>query len=134
MERPLFDKSTSNTILNQVHEGMQVFDSTGQELGSVRQVFLGEVSDTMENQGSGPATVSTPDTRDESLIDNLAEALSAEHPLPDEVRGRLLREGFIRIDTRGLFASDRFVLPDQIESVSADRVQLRLTKDELIKD
>jgi hypothetical protein len=53
--------------------------------------------------------------------------------MPKVLRDRLLRHGFIRIDTHGLFASDRFALPDQIESVSEDCIQLRLSKDELIE-
>jgi hypothetical protein len=121
------------TILNEIQEGMRVCDSAGDDIGEVRQVFLGAVSDKTHEHGSGPATSPDPDLRDDSLIDNLAEAVSADDPLPETLRGRLLREGFIRIDTAGLFASDRFALPDQIDSVSADCVRLRLTKDELIE-
>lgn len=133
MESPMFDQSTNNAILNQVHEGMRVCDSSGDEIGEVRQVFLGAVSDEMNDRGRGPATASTPAMRDESLIDNLADAFTADDPLPEAVRGRLMRHGFIRIDTSGLFASDRFAMPDQIESVSDDCVRLRVTKDELIE-
>lgn len=132
MERPLFDKSMSNTILNEVHEDMRVCDSAGQEIGKVRQVFLGAVSDKTNRQGGGLATASAPEEGDETLIDFVAKAF-ADDPLPEVLRERLLRHGFIRIDTNGLFASDRFALPDQIESVSEDCVRLRLTKDELIE-
>ena len=41
MESPLFDKSTRNMILNQVHEEMRVYDSNGDEIGKVRKVFFG---------------------------------------------------------------------------------------------
>ncbi len=133
MESPLFDKSTRNMILNQVHEEMRVYDSNGDEIGKVRKVFLGEVSDEMHERGKGPATAPDPEMRDDSLIDNLAKAFSADDPLPEALRGRLLRQGFIRIDTAGLFASDRYATPDQIESVSDDTVRLNLTKDELIE-
>lgn len=133
MESPLFDNSTHNTILNQVQEGMRVCDSTGDEIGKVRRVFLGAVSDEMHERGKGPATAPDPEMRDDSLIENLAEAFSAEDPLPEALRGQLLRHGFIRIDTAGLFESDRFAMPDQIESVSDDTVRLKLTKDELIE-
>lgn len=132
MERPVFDKNTSNTILNQVHEDMRVCDSAGQEIGKVREVFLGAVSDETHARGGGPATASVPEERDETLIDYAAKAF-ADDLLPEVLRERLLRHGFIRIDTNGLFASDRFALPDQIESVSDDCVRLRLTKDELIE-
>jgi hypothetical protein len=133
MESPLFDKSTHNTILNQVHEGMRVYDREGEEIGNVRRVFLGAVSDEMHERGKGPATAPDPEMRDDSLIDNLAEAFSADDPLPEALRGRLLRQGFIRIDTEGLFASDRYATPDQIESVSDDTVRLNLMKDDLIE-
>jgi hypothetical protein len=121
------------TILNEIQEGMRVCDSAGDDIGEVRQVFLGAVSDKTREHGSGPATAPDPGLRDDTLIDNLAEAISTDDPLPETLRGRLLREGFIRIDTAGLFASDRFALPDQIDSVSDDCVRLRLTKDELIE-
>ncbi|HSL28704.1 MAG TPA: hypothetical protein VK900_05840 [Anaerolineales bacterium] len=132
MEHPVFDDSRSQTVLDQVHEDMRVCDSAGNEIGTVRQVFLGATADTPNTPGAGPATASTPGLRDETLVDQIAEIFS-DDPLPEVLRDRLLREGFIRIDTHGLFASDRFALPDQIESVSDDCVRLRLAKDELIK-
>ncbi len=70
--------------------------------------------------------------REDTLVDNLAEAFAGDEELPEAVRGRLLRHGYIRIDTSGLFASNRFAMPDQIESVSDDCVRLRVAKDELI--
>jgi hypothetical protein len=133
MEPSVFNENMNNTILNEIQEGMSVCDSDGHEIGKVRQVFLGEVSEQTNERGGGPATASAPDLRDETLVDNLAEAFSADEPLPETLRGRLLRHGFIQIDTDGLFAADRFALPEQIESVSDDCVRLRLPKDELIK-
>lgn len=132
MERPVFDEGRSQTILNQIQEDMRVCDSAGEEIGRVRQVFFGAVADTEDKRGVGPATATTPELRDETLVDQVAEIFS-DNPVPEVLRGRLLREGFIRIDTHGLFASDRFALPDQIESVSEDCVRLRLAKDELIE-
>ena len=132
MERPVFDEGRNKTILNQIHENMRVCDSIGEEIGRVREVFLGAVADTANQRGRGPATASTPEMRDETLVDQIAESF-ADAPLPEVLRERLLREGFIRIDSNGLFASDRFALPDQIESVSDDCVQLRLAKAELIE-
>lgn len=132
MEDPIFDKSTSNSILNQVHEGMRVCDRNSNDIGTIRKVFLGSVTEEMNERGEGPATAPDHQMRDDNLVDNLAEAFSAQDPLPESLRGRLLRHGFIRIDTSGLFESDRYALADQIESVSEDCVRLRLAKDELI--
>lgn len=133
MKEPVFDKSTGNSILNQINEGMRVFDREDNEIGTVRKVFLGSVTEEMNERGGGPATASSPEMRDDTLVDNLAEAFAVDEPLPETVRERLLRHGFIRIDVSGLFASDRFAMPEQIGSVSEDQVRLRLTKDELDK-
>jgi hypothetical protein len=53
--------------------------------------------------------------------------------VPETLRERLLRQGFLRIDSTGLFAADRYVMPDQIADVSEGRITLRVTHDELIK-
>jgi hypothetical protein len=132
MKTSNFSKSTNDAILNQVREGMQVCDNTDNEIGTVRRVFLGAVSDETDDRGGGPATASTPKLREDTLIEYLAKAFVNES-LPEVVRERLLRNGFVQIDTHGLFASDRFVVPDQIESVSDECVHLRLAKDELIE-
>ena len=134
MEDPVFDKNTSNSILNEIHEDMRVCDRDDNEIGTVRKVFLGAVTDETNERGGGSATAPDPELRDDTLIDNLAEAFAADDPLPETLRERLLRHGYIRIDTHGLFASDRFALPDRIDSISDDCVRLRLMKDELIKD
>lgn len=51
MENAVFEESTNNTILNQVHEGMRVCDNAGNEIGAVHQVFLGAVSDKRDERG-----------------------------------------------------------------------------------
>jgi hypothetical protein len=132
MKNPVSDENTNNTILNQVQEGMDVCNNEGEKIGRVRKIFLGAVTDEMDERGRGPATASDPEWRDETIVDNLAEVLTADDPLPATVRGQLLRLGFLRIDTSGIFTSDRFALPDQIESVSEDCVRLRVETDELI--
>jgi hypothetical protein len=39
----------------------------------------------------------------------------------------------VRIDSDGLFQADRYVMPEQIDSVSGDDVMLNVTKEQLIK-
>ena len=58
---------------------------------------------------------------------------SAAKTLPEVVRDRLLREGYIRIDTSGIFTADRVALPSQVDSASADELVLNVDKDELLK-
>ncbi len=62
----------------------------------------------------------------------LATALSPADPLPREVIERLRQQGFIRIDSAGLFASDRYATAEQIASVSHEGVRLAVSGDELL--
>ena len=120
----------TGNFLAQVHEGMKVYDRMHNEIGTVDYVKMSD-----DNPATEEVEAATPGKlreRDDSLIDNIAEAFSPDE-LPQEVRERLLQGGFIRIDSAGLFAADRYVAADQIMSVSGDELTLKVSKDELIK-
>ena len=70
--------------------------------------------------------------RDDTLIDNIAEAFRVDE-LPEPIRKRLLHQGFVRLDAAGLFAADRYIMPEQIDSVSGEGLMLNVSRDELIK-
>ncbi len=119
-------------ILTQIEEGMEVFDDAGEQVGKVRQVRM-----TDEQPGQPGAetesTTTSESVRDPSFIEDIARAFVDEPQLPEDIRHRLLHEGFIRIDV-GLLHSDRFVMPEQIRSVSANEVHLNVGADELTKN
>ena len=120
---------TSNP-LTRISEGMKVFDRLQHEIGKVERVRLGDDDpSTPETEAAGPSHI---EERREGLIDDIA-AVFAPDELPEEVRERLLQQGFVRIDSSGLFAADRYVMPEQIMSVSGDTVTLNVSKDELVK-
>jgi hypothetical protein len=116
--------------LNQIHKGMNVFDSSGDKIGTVDWVKMtDEIPDTPQAE---QITTQPGVTRDRTFVDNIAEAFSSDD-VPEEVRERLLRDGFVRIDTDGIFSSDRYVLPEQIASVTDSDVIITKRRDELIK-
>jgi hypothetical protein len=119
-----------SSLLEQIREGMKVYDRSQAEIGRVEVVkFSDEDPDTPE-----PEIVDVnPIEREkrQTLLDIIA-ALFRDDALPEELRERLLREGFVRVDATGLLQPDRYVLPDQIASVSGDRVMLKVDKAELI--
>ncbi len=141
------DQNLTDVVLTQVHEGMKVYDRDGKEVGKVEGVYLGEVNEQVNERGEGAATA-----RDSSTSGPGGAPLPPAVPtsqsyvgttippasdldidgLPDVVRKRLARLGFIRIGG-GLFGGTRFASPDQISNVEGDRVNLNVTKDELIK-
>lgn len=117
--------------LSGVKEGMHVHDVNDQHVGKVRFVKMSDESSL--TPGGATATISPAErVRDESIVEEVAETIVPDDAddLPVEIRERLLRDGYVRIDT-GFLRSDRFVTPDQIQSVSEDRVLLNITKDTL---
>ena len=119
----------THTSLRQIHEGMKVIDRTNKQIGEVEMVMFGDDDPaTPELEASGLSQRGRRDT----LIENIADAFRTDE-LPEEVREKLLHQGFIRVDADGLFAADRYVMPEQISRVDADAVTLTVSKDELIK-
>jgi hypothetical protein len=117
MSQQPFEEETWPKIMAQIYEGMSVYDCEGDKIGTVRKVYLGTVSEAQDERGLGAATADAPVPEERSLVDDFFHALAAVNPVPEPVRQRLLRQGFIRINTSGLLAADRYALPDQIEGV-----------------
>jgi hypothetical protein len=119
-------------VMNEIREDMTVYDVNEDQVGTVKQV---QFSDEQPDQ-PGPETESTSvpqDPREDTLVNKVAEAIFDNSQMPDEVRQRLLNEGFVRIDT-GLLHADRFALPEHIARVEGEKVYLRVVNDELIRN
>jgi hypothetical protein len=124
--------SLGNPVLNEIHEGMTVVDSDGDKIGTVEFVYLGAVGESGAEDGLGPATTNETRTAgDEGWLTDLAGALAFDEGLPQTIRDRMVRGGYIKID-RGLLKGDRFAIPDQIASVVEDTVRLSVDEDALI--
>jgi len=120
----------SAPTLRFVEEGMKVFDRERHEIGKVEYVKFGDDDpDTPEVEAAAPNTL---DARNPTLVDVIADAFG-DDDLPEEIRDRLLQQGFVRIDANGIFAADRYVTPEQIDSVSGEGLMLNVSKDELVK-
>ncbi|HEU5013571.1 MAG TPA: hypothetical protein VFT66_13690 [Roseiflexaceae bacterium] len=118
---------TSRSGLTNIREGMDVYDSDGKHIGTVERVHFGASVEGVQTATPGDA-----DLRGNSFLDDLARVFTTDD-VPDEVRRRLLQEGFIRIDADGIFASDRYVTLEHVASVASDRVTLSVPRDQLVK-
>lgn len=117
--------------LDEVRSGMSVYDNSGDRIGKVSSIYLGATTEAEEDRGEGPARdIPLDGSDDNSFVDMLAEAFNAED-VPTELVERLRQQGFIRIDSSGLFANDRFATAEQIDSVDADEVYLNVAYDQL---
>ena len=118
------------TLPPEIHKGMKVFDRTRKEIGRIDDFRFSENEDWPDVE---PSDLDASDRRRATFgLENLAEAFGVER-LPQELRERLLREGYIRVDTAGLFSADRYILPEQIASATKDAVTLNVSEDELIR-
>lgn len=119
-------------LLREIRAGMKVVDNTNSEIGEVDWVKYGDDDpSTPEPEAAGISPIEEQE-RGETLIDTIAEVFRADR-LPEEIRERLLHQGFVRIDADGLFSADRYVTPDQIARVSDGRLMLKVSKSELLK-
>jgi hypothetical protein len=129
------DATGRHDVLTLIREGMNVYDTRNERIGTVEQVYFGAASDAQQEMGTGPATISPsdgPQMRDDTIIDRLADVFN-DADLPAEVREKLLLSGYIRLDSSGIFSRDRFITPDQIRGVADDKVHLAVTRDHLLK-
>ena len=114
--------------MEHVREGMTVVDSAGEKVGTVEDLLMGD---------AGAATEAGNRSDDGGLLEDVARVFGDEREpdVPGAARARLLRTGYIKIDSPGfLIETDRYVPADQIDSVSGDTVRLRVTKDMLVKE
>jgi hypothetical protein len=119
------------SLLDSAHVGMSVYDSTNEYIGTVTFVHLGAASPQELQRGAGLAgDLRTNEAGEHSFVGALTNAFSSEE-LPSEISDRLRQHGFIRIDSSGLFASDRFASAEQISSVVKEEVHLNVVYDQL---
>jgi hypothetical protein len=134
-QKPL-EPTKVQSLLKSVHKGMEVLDRANKRIGTVKDVYFGADSDEMMQHGAGAATAPDPSMRRDSLIERVARELAnvPGDELPEEMRRRLINEGYIQIDTAGILRSDRFILPEQIVRVHDEHVHLNVALDDLLKD
>lgn len=115
------DNTKKNTLIERVYEGMRVVDAQGDDIGKVEFVKMGD-ADAVTTQGNriGPAAGVTPLDSDYD-----------EPEVPQPMRDNLLRVGFIKVDSAGLFDTDRYVQADAIQSVDGDCVCIRTSRERL---
>jgi hypothetical protein len=113
-----------------VRVGMKVFDSDGHHIGKVDGLKFPEnaIAPEVEVAEVDEAV----DERDTTIIGAVAEAFGHED-IPEPLRSQLLRDGYVHLKASGLFAADRYILPEQISGLNADGIKLNVTKDALIK-
>jgi hypothetical protein len=121
-----------NEMLMQIHSGMKVYDRNEHEIGTIEDVQFTDEDPTQPGPETATETIDKISPERNDLVEGIAKVIAGDNGLPEELREKLLRDGYIKIDT-GLLRRDVYALPDQVSSVSDDNVYLQVTRDELIK-
>jgi hypothetical protein len=99
--------------ISQVVEGMRVFDAAGKEVGKVEFVKLG----------------------DPEAITTLGEETDNGEPrVAGELRDRLQRLGFLKVDRSGFLKSAAYAAADEIDRAQDGAVHLTVTDEEMLKE
>lgn len=117
-------------VLEQIREGMQVEDSTGQVVGTVDFLHFGDDDSTTAAVASPAASPAMESGRGLSVIDVFTDMLGKED-MPESLRQRLTRRGFMRLKSEQLAGADRYIMPSRIASVTGERVVLAVAKEAL---
>ena len=111
------------TPIELVQNGMHVFDSTGRDCGAVEYVQMGdpEALTTRGNEASA-----------DGFVGGLVASVAGSEPdVPQPLKDRLLRTGFVKVDGPGLADTDRYVRADRIVGVDGEKVMLSCAWDQL---
>jgi hypothetical protein len=112
--------------LELVVRDMAVVDRAGERVGTVEYVQMGD-PEAVTTQGEDYQTPGI-------IRDVVRSVVGAEPDVPEPLRSRLLRHGFIKVDGPGLTDTDRYVRGDYVASVSGDTVTLTVAKDRLAEE
>jgi len=111
--------SDRKNMVNKIKKGMQVYDNSGDEIGTVEFIHFSEA-----DGGKHPVAATPPQQPTEPDLVDLIRKMFGTDKLPQEIHERLLMRGFIRMDSAKLFGSDRYAMFDQIDSVDSKGVHL----------
>jgi hypothetical protein len=98
----------SDRMPQRISEGMIVYDSAGELVGTVQVVYFGGASEEAIQKA----------------IQSEANDLSN---LPAELSTRLLRQGYVLLEGPDLTGGKRYISPDQIEGVFTEEIEGVLT-------
>jgi len=108
--------------LAQIREGMTVVDANGDEIGKVSYVKMGD-PEAMTTMGEVMDTG--------GILGGFMQGDDDRPDVPDPFRSELIRDGFVRVDSKGFFGADRYLTPNTIGTVSGDTVTLTVTRDNI---
>jgi hypothetical protein len=111
-----------------ISEGMAVHDRDEQPIGEVQLVYYGGASEAaIARTLRGAAVAGAGETGEANW------GAFGDDKVPPELRARLLRHGYIRIEGAGITGVRRYVTAEQIADAIGNRVLLHASREELTR-
>lgn len=118
--------------LMDIKKGMTVVDLNKNEIGEVTMVMFSD-EDYSEPGPETATDTKAPVGTTPKWVDDVVSAMSIDTPIPEELKQRLHREGFIKVHQTGGFANkDYFITKTQITNVTDDIVIVNTTEANLL--
>ena len=111
-----------------VQEGMRVVDATGEDLGKVEYLQMGD-PEAVTAEGN--------EHRPDDLVGRVVERAlpeESEPDVPDPLRTELQRTGYLKIGGHGILGKARYVSSERASVVTGDTVRLSVRKGDLAKE
>ncbi len=149
------DYTTTHTALITIREGMTVYDSEGEKLGDIEFIRFGDEIlnnadiETREAEGAEGGKMIAVPAAGVTGVAGATTGTGAGYPagsypvfpviledfpgineLPEEMRERLSRYGYLKIDT-SILADDYYVLLYEVAEVTEDSVKLGIPKEDV---
>ena len=116
------------SAMTRVQEGMRVVDAAGEDLGKVEYLQMGD-PEAVTTEGN--------DHRPDGLVGRVLERAlpdESEPDVPDPLRTKLQRTGYVKIGGHGIGGKARYVSSERVSEVSDDTVRLSVRKSDLAKE
>lgn len=110
--------------MGRIREGMTVLDATGNEVGTVSYVQMADPQSATVEPG-----VDQSSRGDQGGF--VGGTLFAGGD--DNVTARMMHTGYFKVDTKGLFSSDKYITPEMVDSVTEGDIRLKYDKDDIPK-
>lgn len=116
-------KPSNENPFNGIVEGMAVYDANGQHIGAVAEVHFGGQQWPDSEEGDSKSAAEDIRRADEQPPD-LELAQLFQDQVSEDLAQELLRNGYLRLDSRELTGAAAYLMPGAISEVTGGEIKL----------
>lgn len=114
-------------VMLTVREGMAVVDASGETIGEVALIYLGERARAVAQEPASLAAILAQEADEDGIYHRVIQRISNDLRIDPPTREALFAGGFLVIDASHVSAAPRYAMPRHIQSVVQDSVLLNVS-------